>query len=143
MLSPKKMKFRKVFKGKIHGHATSGSGLQFGSFGYKACEPCRMSAKQIEACRRCISRAMKREGKFWNRMFPHIPVTGKAAASRMGGGKGNIDRYVAKVYPGSMLFEVSGVNEETARHAFSLAAEKLSIKGKFVKKEEGVHVEYN
>lgn len=142
MLSPKKMKFRKIFKGKIKGNAFAGAGLQFGVYGLKSLEPGRMSAQQIEAARKCISRAMKREGKFWNRMFPHVPVTAKPADTRMGGGKGSIDRYVAKVYPGSMLFELSGVSEEIAQNAFSLASEKLPFAVKFVKKEEGVYVEY-
>lgn len=143
MLSPKKMKYRKVFKGKVKGIACSGAGLQFGDFGFKSCEAGRMSAKQIDAARRCISRAMKREGKFWIRVFPHVPVTAKASASRMGGGKGNIDGYIAKIYPGLMLFEISGVSEVVAKNAFLLAKEKLCVKGKFVKKEEGVYVEYN
>lgn len=142
MLSPKKTLHRKVFKGKIKGHATAGAGLQFGVYGLKACEPCRMTSRQIEAARRCIARAMKREGKFWNRMFPHTPVTGKSSDSRMGGGKGNIDRYVARVYPGSMLFELAGVSLEVAKRAFELASEKLPIKCKFMEKEEGVYVEY-
>lgn len=142
MLSPKKLLHRKVFKGRIKGKATAGAGLQFGVFGLKACEPCRMTSRQIEAARRCIARAMKREGKFWNRMFPHIPVSAKSSDSRMGGGKGNVDRYVARVYPGSMIFELAGVTEEVAKKAFDLASEKLPIKSKFVKKEEGVYVEY-
>lgn len=142
MLSPKKLLHRKVFKGKVKGQATAGAGLQFGSFGLKSCEPTRMNSKQIEAARRCIARAMKRLGKFWIRIFPHIPVTAKSADSRMGGGKGNIDRYIAKVYPGTMLFEVAGVSEEIARKAFELAAEKLPVKSKFVKREEGEYVEY-
>lgn len=143
MTIPKKMKYRKVFKGRIKGFASAGSGLQFGDFGFKSCEAGRMSEKQIEAARKCVSRAMKREGKFWIRVFPHTPVTSKASGNRMGGGKGNIDRYIAKIYPGSMLFEVSGVTEDVARQAFALAKEKLCVKGCFVKKEEGVYVEYN
>ncbi|WP_342262158.1 50S ribosomal protein L16 [Alphaproteobacteria bacterium endosymbiont of Tiliacea citrago] len=142
MLSPKKMLHRKVFKGKIKGVASAGAGLQFGFFGLKACEPCRMTARQIEAARRCIARAMKREGKFWCRVFPHMPVSAKSSDSRMGGGKGNIDRYVAKVYPGTMIFELAGVTAEVAKKAFGLAAEKLSIKSKYIEKEEGVYVEY-
>lgn len=142
MLSPKKSLHRKVFKGKIKGKATAGAGLQFGVYGLKACEPERITSRQLESARRCIARAMKREGKFWNRMFPHIPVSAKSSDSRMGGGKGNVDHYIAKVYPGSMIFELAGVTEEVARKAFSLASEKLPIKSKFVKKEEGVYVEY-
>jgi len=142
MLSPAKTKFRKQFKGKIHGNAYAGAGLQFGEFGLKAVGAGRMSNRQIEAARRCISRAMKRDGKFWNRMFPHLIVTAKPADTRMGGGKGSLDRYVAKVYPGNMLFEVSGVAENVARLALDLAGMKLPFDVKFVKKEEGVHATY-
>lgn len=143
MLSgPRKVKFRKAFKGRIHGKAHAGVDFAFGSFGLRAMEPGRMSANQIDAVRKCVSRAVKRGGKFWSRMFPHLPVTAKPIEVRMGGGKGGLEKHVAKVYPGSMLFELEGVSEEMARHAFELAAAKLPFSVKFVKKEEGVHVEY-
>lgn len=142
MLSPKKLLHRKVFKGRIKGRAIAGAGLQFGIYGLKSCDPARVTARQLEAARRCIARGMKRAGKFWNRLFPHIPVSAKSSDSRMGGGKGNVDRYIARVYPGSMLFELSGVSEEVALHCFALAAEKLPLRSKIVRKEEGVYVEY-
>ena len=143
MLSPKKQKFRKQFKGKIHGVARSGAGIEFGSFGLKAIEPARMTSNQIEAARRCISRAVKRGGRFWNRMFPHVPVTAKPIEVRMGGGKGGHDKFIARVYPGSMIFELDGVSEDMAREAFELAAAKLPFHVKFVKKEEGVYATYD
>lgn len=142
MLSPKKLLHRKVFKGKIKGKALAGAGLQFGDFGLKSCDPARLTSRQLEAARRCISRGMKRSGKCWGRLFPHIPVTGKSSDSRMGGGKGNIDRYIAKAYPGTMLFELAGVSEEVARSSLALAAAKLPVRCKFMKREEGVYVEY-
>lgn len=142
LMGPRKSKHRKAFKGKIKGRSLAGSNIDFGTYGLKSLEPGRMSSKQIEAARKCISRAMKREGKFWNRMFPHLPVSGKPSDARMGGGKGGIDRHVAKVYPGSMLFEISGVSVDVAKHAFSLASEKLPFSVKFVTKEEYINVEY-
>ena len=144
MLSgPRKQKFRKAFKGRIHGIAHSGVDFAFGSFGLRALEPGRMSANQIEAVRKCVSRSVKRGGRFWSRMFPHLPVTAKPIEVRMGGGKGGPEKFVARVYPGSMLFELDGVSEEMARLAFELASAKLPFAVKFVKKEEGVHVQYN
>lgn len=142
MLSPRKQKFRKQFKGKIHGLAYSGASLEFGTFGLKALEPCRMTANQIESARRCISRAVKRGGRFWNRLFPHVPVTAKPIEVRMGGGKGGPDKFVARVYPGSMVFELDGMSEELAKQAFALAASKLPFAVKFVKKEEGIYATY-
>ncbi len=142
MLSPKKQKFRKAFKGKIHGIAYSGVGLAFGTYGLKALEPCRMTSNQMEAARRCISRSVKRGGRFWNRLFPHIPVTAKPIEVRMGGGKGGPDKFVARVYPGNMIFELDGVSEEMAKQAFELAAAKLPFAVKFIKKEEGVYATY-
>lgn len=143
MLSPRKMKYRKAFKGKIHGIATSGVALAFGSFGLKAIEPARMTANQMESARRAISRAVKRAGRFWNRLFPHIPVSAKPIEVRMGGGKGAPEKYVARVYPGTMLFELDGVQEDVAKKAFELAAAKLPFAAKFVKKEEGVYATYD
>ena len=141
-MMPAKTKHKKSFKGKIHGKASAGAGIQFGSFGLKSLKPERMTAEQMESARKVISKAMKRTGKFWNRVFPHMPVSGRSADSRMGGGKGAVAKYVAKIYPGTMLFEVKGVSEEMARNAFSLAAAKLPCLTEFVIKEEGVHVEY-
>lgn len=143
MLSPKKMKFRKMFKGKVSGLAYTGAELSFGSFGLKALAPGRMSANQMEAVRRCVARSLQRKGKFWNRLFPHLPVTAKPIEVRMGGGKGGVDRYVARIYPGSVLFELEGVTFEAAKKAFELASAKLPFAVKFVKREEGVYATYN
>lgn len=143
MLSPKKQKHRKTFKGRIHGIAYIGASLSFGNFGLKAMEPGRMTANQIEAARKCVSRSVKRVGRFWNRLFPHVPVTAKPIEVRMGGGKGAPDKFIARVYPGSMLFELDGVSEEVARGAFELAAAKLPFAVKFVKKDEGVYATYS
>ncbi len=143
MLAPKKQKFRKAFKGKIHGHAIAGASFAFGSYGLRALEPSRMTSNQIEAARRCIARSVKRGGKFWNRLFPHVPVTAKPIEVRMGGGKGGPEGFIAKVYPGSMVFELDGVTEAMAKEAFELASAKLPFAVKFVKKEEGVYVSYD
>lgn len=132
MLSPKRTKFRKAFKGRIHGDAGSGASLSFGSYGLKALEPERITARQIEAARRTISRRVKRVGKLWIRIFPDTPVTSKPAEVRMGKGKGSVEFWVAKVKPGRILFEIDGVPQEMAREAFALAAAKLPIKTKFV-----------
>ena len=137
MLSPKRIKHRKVFKGKIHGNAKGGTDLTFGEFGLKALEPERITARQIEASRRTITRAMKRVGKLWIRVFPDLPVTKKPAEVRMGSGKGGVEYWAARVKPGRIIFELDGVPEEVARHAFELAAAKLPIKTKFVKRSEG------
>lgn len=134
MLSPKKRKFRKEHKGRIHGVAQKGFYLSFGSYGLKALEPERITARQIEACRKAIVRYMKRLGKLWIRIFPDIPVSSKPAEVRMGKGKGSPERYVCRVKPGKILFEVEGVSEDTAQEAFRLAAMKLPIKTKFVKR---------
>lgn len=143
MLSgPRKQKFRKAFKGRIHGNAYTGVDFAFGAYGLRAMEPGRMSANQIEAVRKCVSRSVKRGGRFWSRLFPHVPVTAKPIEVRMGGGKGGIDKFIARVYPGSMLFELDGISEEMARVAFTLAASKLPFAVKFVRKEEGVYVKY-
>lgn len=132
MLQPKKMKFRKTFKGRIKGDAKGGSALNFGAYGLKALEPERVTARQIEAARRVISRYVKRGGKVWIRIFPDAPVTKKPLEVRMGSGKGNVEYWVAKVQPGKMLYEMEGVDEATAREAFRLAGTKLCVKTVFV-----------
>jgi large subunit ribosomal protein L16 len=134
MLSPKRVKFRKQHKGRIHGLAKGGSELSFGSFGLKALTPERVTARQIEAARRAITREMKRAGRLWIRIFPDVPVTDKPAEVRMGKGKGSVEFWVARVKPGRILFEAEGIDEATARSAFALGAAKLPIKTKFVKK---------
>jgi large subunit ribosomal protein L16 len=132
MLQPKRSKYRKQFKGRIHGKATSANKLDFGEFGLKALEPDRVTARQIEAARRAITRAMKRQGRVWIRMFPDIPVSKKPAEVRMGAGKGAPEFWACRVKPGRVLFEVDGVNTATAKEALSLAAAKLPIKTKFI-----------
>ena len=138
MLQPKRTKFRKAFKGKISGNAKGGFTLNFGTFGLKALEPERVTARQIEATRRAITRQMKRQGKVWIRIFPDLPVTAKPIEVRMGKGKGSVDRWCARVKPGRILFEIDGVSEEVAREALRLGAAKLPIKCKVVKRMEGV-----
>ena len=141
MLSPKRLKFRKQHKGRIHGNAKGGSKLSFGSFGLKALTPERITARQIEAARRAITREMKRAGRLWIRIFPDVPVTDKPAEVRMGKGKGSVEFWVARVHPGRIMFECDGVDEAVARSAFALGAAKLPVKCKFVKKlnsEQGV-----
>ncbi len=132
MLSPKKTKYRKAFKGRIHGNARSGATVAFGTYGLKAIEPARITARQIESARRAITRHMRRVGKLWIRIFPDIPVSKKPAEVRMGSGKGSPEFWVCRVKPGRILFELNGVSEEVAREAFSLASEKLPIDTKFV-----------
>ena len=134
MLSPKRMKFRKMHKGRIHGLAKGGSEISFGSYGLKALTPDRVTARQIEAARRAITRGMKRAGKLWIRIFPDLPVTDKPAEVRMGKGKGSVEFWVARVKPGRVVFEIEGVSEEIARSSFALGAAKLPIKTKFIKK---------
>ena len=134
MLSPKRLKFHKQHKGRIHGLAKGGSELNFGSFGLKALTPERVTARQIEAARRAITRQMQRAGKLWIRIFPDVPVSDKPAEVRMGKGKGAIEFWVARVKPGRIMFEVAGVSEEIARRAFELGAAKLPVKSKFVKR---------
>jgi large subunit ribosomal protein L16 len=138
MRQPKRTKFRKAFKGRISGISKSGTSLAFGEFGLKALEPERVTARQIEATRRAITREMKRQGKVWIRVFPDVPVTAKPIEVRMGKGKGAVDRWVARVAPGRILFEIDGVPEETARLALALGAAKLPIKTKVVKRIEGI-----
>jgi large subunit ribosomal protein L16 len=132
MLSPKKTKFRKAHKGRIHGNSKGATKLDFGSFGLKALEPERITARQIEAARRAISRAMKRQGRLWIRIFPDVPVSSKPAEVRMGSGKGSPEFWVARVKPGRVIFELDGISEAIAREAFTLAAAKLPIKTKFI-----------
>lgn len=134
MLSPKKTKFRKAHKGRIHGNAKSGFSLNFGNFGLKALEPERVTARQIEAARRVISRSIKRIGKMWIRIFPDVPVSSKPAEVRMGKGKGAPEYWACRVKPGKILFELDGVPEDIARIAFEKASAKLPIKTKFIKR---------
>lgn len=134
MLIPKRTKFRKQHKGRIHGDAKGGSSLSFGSYGLKAMTPERVTARQIESARRAITRHMKRAGQLWIRIFPDVPVTDKPAEVRMGKGKGSVEFWVARVAPGRIMFEVEGVSEEIARGAFDLATAKLPVKTKFVKR---------
>ena len=131
MLQPKRTKFRKQHKGRIHGEAKGGFNLNFGSFALKATEPERVTARQIEAARRAITRHMKRQGRVWIRIFPDVPVSSKPTEVRMGKGKGNPEGWVAVVKPGRVMFELSGVPEELAREAMELAGTKLPIKTKF------------
>lgn len=134
MLSSKRLKFRKQHKGRIHGNAKGGTELSFGSFGLKALSPDRITARQIEAARRAITRQMKRAGRLWIRIFPDVPVSDKPAEVRMGKGKGSVEYWCARVHPGRILFECEGIDEETAREAFALGAAKLPIKTKFIKR---------
>lgn len=134
MLSPKKTKFRKAFKGRIHGNAKGGFELNFGVFGLKALEPERITARQIEAARKAINRCLRRVGKLWIRIFPDVPVSRKPAEVRMGSGKGSPEFWVSRVKPGRILFELDGVTEDQARSAFERADAKLGIKTKFVKR---------
>jgi large subunit ribosomal protein L16 len=137
MLSPKRTKFRKQHKGRIHGNAKGGFSLNFGQYGLKALEPERITARQIEAARRTMTRHMKRQGRVWIRIFPDVPVSRKPAEVRMGSGKGTPEYWVAKIKPGRVLFEIDGVPEPIARRAFELAAAKLPIKTKFVARLAG------
>ncbi|GJD87615.1 MULTISPECIES: 50S ribosomal protein L16 [Methylobacterium] len=132
MLQPKKTKFRKQFKGRIHGAAKGGFELNFGTFGLKAVEPERVTARQIEAARRAITREMKRQGRVWIRVFPDLPVTSKPTEVRMGSGKGAPDYWAARVHPGRIMFEVDGVAEDIAREALRLGAAKLSVRTRIV-----------
>src|SRR5438309_3173416 len=127
MLQPKRTKYRKAFKGRISGAAKGGFNLDFGAFGLKAMEPDRLTARQIEAARRAITRHMKRAGRVWIRVFPDVPVSKKPAEVRMGSGKGAPEFWVARIKPGRILFEVDGVDAETAKEALRLGAGKLSI----------------
>jgi large subunit ribosomal protein L16 len=132
MLQPTRTKFRKAFKGRIHGVATSGQTLAFGEYGLKALEPERVNARQIEAARRALTRFMKRAGRVWIRVFPDVPVSKKPIEVRMGKGKGNPEVWVVRVKPGRILFEVDGIPQAIAREALLLAAAKLPVKTRFV-----------
>ncbi len=132
MLSPKKTKYRKQFKGRIHGMAKGGFSLNFGAYGLKALEPERVTARQIEAARRAITRQMKRQGRVWIRVFPDLPVTDKPAEVRMGKGKGAVEYWAARVHPGRILFEIDGVADDVARLSLQLGAAKLPIRTKIV-----------
>jgi large subunit ribosomal protein L16 len=136
MLSPKRIKFRKMFKGRTTGVARRGAELSFGTFGLQALEPGWVSNRQIEAARVALTRHIKRGGKVWIRIFPDKPITKKPAETRMGKGKGSPESWVAVVKPGRMMFELEGVSREIAEKAMALAAAKLSVKSKFVAREE-------
>ncbi len=136
MLQPKRTKFRKQHKGKIKGLAKGGSELNFGTFGLKATEPERVTARQIEAARRAMTRHMKRQGRVWIRIFPDVPVTSKPTEVRMGKGKGSVDYWACRVKPGRVMFELDGVAEDIAREALRLAAMKLPIKTRVVVRED-------
>ncbi|MCP5405360.1 MAG: 50S ribosomal protein L16 [Pseudomonadaceae bacterium] len=137
MLQPARTKYRKQFKGRIHGNAKGGSNVSFGEFGLKAMEPERVTARQIESARRAMTRSIARGGRVWVLVFPDIPVTKKPAEVRMGSGKGGIEYYVARIKPGRIMFEMAGVTEEQAREAFRLAAMKLPVKTKMVVRHHG------
>ncbi|WP_396583919.1 50S ribosomal protein L16 [Bartonella grahamii] len=134
MLQPKRTKFRKQFKGRIHGFAKGGTDLNFGAYGLKAVEPERVTARQIEAARRAITRYMKRSGRVWIRIFPDLPVTSKPTEVRMGKGKGSVEYWAARVAPGRIMFELDGVPEDVAREALRLGAAKLPIKTRFIQR---------
>src|SRR3974390_1221287 len=134
MLQPIRTKFRKAHKGRIHGVATSGANLAFGQYGLKALEPERVSARQIEAARRALTRHMKRAGRVWIRVFPDVPVSKKPIEVRMGKGKGTPELWVCRIKPGRIMFEVDGVSVQLAREALALAAAKLPIKTRFVER---------
>jgi large subunit ribosomal protein L16 len=134
MLQPKKTKFRKAFKGRIHGTATKGATLAFGQFGLKALEPERVTARQIEAARRALTRFMKRAGRVWIRVYPDVPVSKKPIEVRMGKGKGTPEVWVCRVKPGRILFEVDGIPIGVAKEALTLAAAKLPVKTRFIER---------
>jgi len=139
MLSPKRTKYRKQHKGRIHGKAKGATELNFGAYGLKALTPERITARQIEAARRAITRQMRRTGKVWIRLFPDVPVSSKPAEVRMGGGKGSPEFWVCRVKPGRIMFEVDGIPRELAKQALDLAAAKLPVRTRFVSRsgEEG------
>ncbi|EJF76827.1 50S ribosomal protein L16 [Bartonella birtlesii] len=134
MLQPKRTKFRKQFKGRIRGVSKGGTDLNFGAYGLKAVEPERITARQIEAARRAITRYMKRSGRVWIRIFPDLPVTSKPTEVRMGKGKGSVDYWAMRVAPGRVMFELDGVSEDVAREALRLGAAKLPIKTRFIQR---------
>lgn len=132
MLSPKRTKYRKAFKGRIHGDAKGGTSLNFGAYGLKALSPGRVTSRQIEAARRAITRYIRRSGRVWIRIFPDVPVSRKPAEVRMGSGKGSPEYWVCRVHPGRVMFELDGVPVEVAQEAFALAAAKLPVEAKFI-----------
>ena len=134
MLSPQKTKYRKQFKGRIHGNAKANYELNFGSYGLKAIQPERITSRQIESARKAITRCLKRAGKMWVRIFPDVPVSKKPTEVRMGKGKGSVEYWACRVHPGRIMFEVDGVDISDARKAMNLAAAKLPIKCKFVQR---------
>jgi large subunit ribosomal protein L16 len=136
MLQPKRTKFRKQHKGRIHGEAKGGFLINFGSYALKATEPERVTARQIEAARRAITRHMKRQGRVWIRIFPDVPVSAKPIEVRMGSGKGSTDYWACKVKPGRIMFEIDGVSEEIAREALRLGAMKLPVTTRVVARED-------
>jgi large subunit ribosomal protein L16 len=137
MLQPKRTKFRKMMRGRMRGMASTGNAIQFGDFGLQALAPVWMTARQIEAGRRAITRYVRRGGKLWIRVFPDKPITKKPLEVRQGSGKGPVEAWVCVVRPGRVIYEISGVREEVAREAMRLAAHKLPIKTRFLKREEG------
>lgn len=137
MLQPKRTKFRKAHKGRIHGKATGGTEVNFGEYGLKAMEPNRVNAREIESARRAMTRSIARGGRVWVRIFPDVPVSKKPAEVRMGSGKGAPEIWVCRVKPGKVMYEIGGVTEAVAREAFRLAAMKLSVKTKFVTRHHG------
>ncbi len=138
MLMPKRVKHRKQFRGRMRGMASRGNKVQFGDYGLQALEPAWITSRQIEAARRTVMRSIKRRGRVWIRIFPDKPVTHRAAESRMGKGKGAVDHYVAVIRPGLVMFEMADIDEETAREALRLAAFKLPIATKFIKRTDPI-----
>ncbi len=138
MMQPKKTKFRRAHKGRIHGNTKGGSQLNFGQFGLKALEPNRVNAREIEAARRAITREMKRQGRVWIRIFPDVPVSQKPVEVRMGKGKGAVEYWAARVAPGRIMFEIDGVSEAIARESLRLGAAKLSVRTKIISRMEGL-----
>lgn len=132
MLAPKKTKYRKAFKGRVHGMAKGGTDLNFGSYGLKAVDPARITARQIEAARRAITRHIRRVGRVWIRVFPDVPVSQKPAEVRMGSGKGNPEYWMCRIKPGRILFELDGVSSDLAQEAFELASAKLPLATRFI-----------
>ena len=142
MLQPKRTKFRKAHKGRIKGVAKGGFSLNFGSYGLKSLEPERVTARQIEAARRAITRQMKRQGRVWIRIFPDLPVTDKPAEVRMGKGKGSVEYWAARVHPGRIMFEIDGVPDDIAREALRLGAAKLPVKTRIVTRIDAAVAEH-
>jgi large subunit ribosomal protein L16 len=135
MLSPKRSKYRKAHKGRVHGLAKGGTSLNFGAYGLKSAAPARLTARQIEAARRAITRHIRRAGRVWIRVFPDVPVSSKPAEVRMGSGKGSPEFWICRVKPGRIMFELDGVPVETAREAFALAAAKLPMETRFIERQ--------